>query len=90
MISRILQLDISYKHIVFGTLGDSDVIQARNLVINYIAFSIFKMWIQSENNVLNFINVDVPSYVKNYLFKKTMIVENRIFTDQCDKIILNL
>ncbi len=90
MIGRIMHLDIKYKHIVFGTLGDNNAIQARNLVLNYISFSIFKMWIQSENNELNFRNVDVVSYIKKYLFSKTMIVDNRFFIDQCDKIILNL
>ena len=54
VIGNIIKLDIQYKHIVLGTISDTDLVKNRNNVIFYIAYSIYKYWIQSENGMLDF------------------------------------
>ncbi len=89
-IGTLLNLNISYRHIIIGVSGDSAFIKDRNLVINYIAFCVYKMWILYENKKLDFINTNIHEFVRRFLFKKTLIISSKYFNTICDKIITNI
>ncbi len=90
LIGSILQLEIRYKHIVLGNLEKSEFIKARNLLISYISYSIYKHWIQSENNTINFISEPLLDYIKRDLFSRTLYNTDNDFIMLCDKLVSNL
>ncbi len=90
LIGSILNMSIRYKHIVLGDTPNSSFIKSRNLVINYISYSIYKMWILSENKELDFINCNLLEFIKQDLFKRTLYNNCKYFHILCDKILNNL
>ena len=90
VIGKILKVNIQYKHIVLGNNPQTQLIQTRDLVISYIAYSIYKFWILAENNKVNFIT-DCPfNFVKKDLFSRTVYIKDQDFINACDRIIKNL
>ena len=73
LISSILQVNITYKHIVVGNEPDSDFIKNRNLLISYVTYAIYKHWVQSENNLHNFNNSSLLSFIKKGSFFKNLL-----------------
>ncbi len=90
LIGSILNMSIKYKHIVLGDTPNSSFIKSRNLVINYISYSIYKMWILSENKKLDFINCNILEFIKQDLFKRTLYNNCKYFHILCDKIFNDL
>ena len=60
LIGSILQVNIRYKHIVIGNEPTSDFVKNRNLLFSYIAYAIYKHWVQSENNKISNVCQCVP------------------------------
>ncbi len=90
IVGSILNINITYKHIIIGTLGKSEYVQARNLVINYIAYSIYKMWIMSENNIINLKNTCIITFIRKDLFSRTIYNDMKYFKMLCDKVIKSI
>ncbi len=90
IIGTILKMNITYKHIVVGNSEVNDFITQRNLVISYVAYGIYKMWIQGENDKLDFANVIVVQFIKKHIFQISLLHENNIFRSICDKLITAL
>ncbi len=90
IVGTILKMDITYKIIIFGNDELSDYIKARNLVISYITYGIYKMWILHENKKLNLVNVNLIQFIKKHIFEKSMLHEDKFFKAICDKVIINL
>ncbi len=89
-IGAIIKLNIQYKHIIIGDKESNSYIKSRNLLISYITYGIYKFWILSENNKLDFNNTCLYDFIRKHLFKKTLVINDRIFHMLCDKIIRNL
>ncbi len=90
VIGGILKLDITYKHIVIGNLEKNEFVDNRNLLISYIAYSIYKYWIQSENKIINFNRDCILSFIKTDIFSRTLYNRDKGFIKICDKIIQSL
>ncbi len=90
IVGTILNMDITYKIIIFGNDELSDFIKARNLVISYITYGIYKMWILHENKKLNLAHVNLIQFTKKHIFEKSMLHEDKFFKALCDKVIMNL
>ncbi len=90
LIGSILQVDIRYKHIVIGNEPSSDFIKNRNLLFSYIAYAIYKHWVQAENDIVNFNTSCLLSFIKRDLFSRTLYVKEKLFCNLVDKIITNL
>ncbi len=90
LIGNILKMNITYKHIIIGTIAENDFIHDRNLVISYCTYAIFKMWIMSENNKINLTSSNIIDFIKKDLFKRTLYNEGKYFNYLCDKIITRL
>ncbi len=83
-------MDIQYKHVVIGNLETSDYVEGRNLLISYIAYAIYKFWIQSENQKINFTTDCIASFIKKDIFARTLYNRNKHFISLCDKVIKGL
>ncbi len=90
LISSILQVTIRYKHIVIGNREEVNLIKARNLLIFYISYSIYKFWVQSENNMVNFIEANIIEFIKKDVFSRTIYVKDKMFIQLCDKLITRM
>ena len=90
VVGKILKMDIYYRHIVLGNNPHNDLILKRNMVISYIAYSIYKFWILAENNKVNFATDCLFKFVKKDLFSRTVYLKDQEFTRICDKITTNL
>ncbi len=90
LIGSILQVNITYKHIVIGNEPDSDFIKNRNLLISYIAYAIYKHWVQSENNIHNFNTSSLQSFIKKDLFSRTFYIKDQLFVNLVDKTISSM
>ncbi len=90
IIGNILKVDISYKHLIIGDHANNDFIKARNLVISYCSYAIYKMWVMSENKKINLENTCILSFIKKDIFSRTLYTECKYFTLLCDKIICNI
>ncbi len=88
LISSILKVDITYKHTVIGNIESNEYLEYRKLIINYISYSIYKYWIQSENKKINFNTENILRFIKKSLFSRTLYVSDKLFTKICDKVIL--
>ncbi len=86
IISRILKLDISYKHIILGNRVDNDTIKYRNMLISYIKYSLYKFWLLAENKKIDFKNDCLLKFIKKDLFFRTTYVRDQRFIEMCDKI----
>ncbi len=64
LVSDVLKVNITYKHLVIGNLEENDFIYNRNLLITYISYSIYKHWIQAQNNIINFNTECLLSFIK--------------------------
>ncbi len=71
-------------------MANNEYIQARDFVINYITYSIFKMWIMSENNIFNLTNTCIISFIRKDLFKRTLYNDGKYFKLLCDRVIQNI
>ncbi len=89
-ISTILQVNISYKHIIIGNVVSNDYIASRNLVISYITYGIYKFWILAENKKLKFDTESLHRFVKKDLFKRSTYNSDKIFIMLVDKIFNSL
>ncbi len=87
LLGSILNLNIRYKHLIIGNKVVSDFIKSRNLLISYVAYSIYKYWIMSENGKVNFIHGNLLHFIKTDLFKRTYYVKNEEFIKLCDSVI---
>ena len=87
IVGHILKLDIKYKHLILGDNETNGYIKSRNLIINYIQYAIYKHWIMSENNKINFSTNCLLSFVKKDLFSRSIYVTDKYFHMLCDKII---
>ena len=83
-------IEVQYKHIVLGNHVENDYIKARNLVISYVSYAIYKHWILSENNIVNFHTTSLLHFIKKDLMSRTIYVKEKMFLNICDKIIVNL
>ena len=90
LVSDILKVKITYKHIVIGNLEENDFIYNRNLLITYISYSIYKHWIQSQNKKINFNTDCILKFIKKDIFSRTIYVKNKEFRRQCDFLVNNL
>ncbi len=90
LIGSILNLSIKYKHIVIGDIPNNPYIKSRNLVLNYISYSLYKMWILSENKKLDFKQCNILEFIKEDLFRRTLYNNCKYFHMICDKLITNL
>ncbi len=90
IIGSILKMNITYKHVVVGTVMNNEFVKARNLMIDYISYAIYKMWIMSENNVINLTSTCIITFIRKDLFKRTFYNEDKYFKMLCDKVIQNL
>ncbi len=90
LISSILKVTIRYKHIVIGNREEVNFIKARNLLIFYISYSIYKFWVQSENNIVNFIEANIIEFIKRDIFSRTIYVKDKMFIQLCDKLITKM
>ena len=90
IVGDILKLDIKYKHLILGDNETNSFIKSRNLIINYIQYAIYKHWIMSENNKINFSTNCLLSFVKKDLFSRSIYVKDEYFHMLCDNIILNM
>ncbi len=87
LIGSILKVNITFKHIVVGNIEDNDFIKNRNVLISYIAYAIYKFWVMSENGKTNFKRDCLVSFVKADLFRRTLYLKNKTFSDICDSVI---
>ncbi len=87
LISTLLKVKITYKHVVIGNLESTDFIYNRNLLITYIAYSIYKFWVMSQNNLVNFKNDDMLIFIKRDVFSRSIYIKNDNFKQQCDSLI---
>ncbi len=87
LISTLLKVKITYKHIVIGNIEDNSYIYNRNLLITYISYSIYKFWVLSQNNLANFKNDCLLSFIKKDLFTRTIYNQDDNFKKQCDSLI---
>ncbi len=85
-----LNLDVRYRHIIIGNRDENNLTKARNLLLSYIKFCFYKIWIMAENDKLDFKNVNVAQFLKDYLFRKSCIISNPVFKRLCDKVVSNL
>ncbi len=69
LIGSILKLDVQYKHLILGNIVTNEAIRCRNLLISYVKYAIYKFWILSENQKLDFNRASLLSFVK----KKTSL-----------------
>ncbi len=90
LIGSILKLDIKYKHLILGNIVTNDAIRCRNLLISYIKYSIYKFWILSENQKVDFNHASMISFIKKELFKRTLYLKDIEFSRICDKLIQNM
>ena len=90
LIGSVLKLDIRYKHIILGTLQLNDITITRNLVISYIAYGIYKFWVMSENQKVNFNQDCLHNFIRKDLFSRTVYVSDKTFKNICDKIVAEL
>ncbi len=90
MIGTILKMNITYKHLVIGNIPRTEYIIARNLVISYIAYGIYKFWIMSENQKVNFNHDCLTSFIRRDIFSRTVYVNNDIFKNICDRLLSEL
>ncbi len=90
MIGNILKVDIRYKHIIVGNTQGNEYVKARNLVLSYCSYAIFKMWIQFENKKLDYRTLCIRNFITKDLFSRTMYNDDKIFNLLCDKIIKEL
>ncbi len=89
LIGSILKVNITYKHIVVGNKAENDYIKSRNLLFSYVAYGVYKFWIMSENQKVNF-NDSIQSFVKKDLFSRSINLNDQDFNKICDKIITEL
>ncbi len=90
LIGSILKLDITYKHIIIGNISTSETVQKRNMVISYVAYGIYKFWIMSENQKINFKLECIFKFIRKELFKRSLYLNDDVFKVICDKIIVEL
>ncbi len=90
LIGTILNMNIRYKHIIIGSRVASEYIEARNLTVSYIAYSIYKFWILAENKKLNFNQQCLLKFIKTDLFKRTCYVKDDEFHRICDHPLENI
>ncbi len=88
-IGTILKVNITYKHIIIGNIGNSETIENRNLVILYITYAIYKFWVLAENKKADYKH-SITQFVKNDLFKRTLYNKDKLFTMMCDSILKNM
>ncbi len=65
----------------------NEVIRCRNLLISYIKYASYKFWILSENQKLDFNSASLTSFVKRDLFRRTLYLKDKEFSNLCDKLI---
>ncbi len=90
LVGSILKLDIKYKHIILGTLQLNETTITRNLVISYIAYGLYKFWVMSENQKVNFNQDSLHNFIRKDLFSRTIYISNKPFKSICDKIVTEL
>ncbi len=90
LISTLLKVNITYKHIVIGNFEESNFIYNRNLLITYISYSIYKFWVRSQNNLVNFKRDCLLTFIKNDIFSRTIYVKDDEFRRQCDTLVAKL
>ena len=90
IIGNILKVDIKYKHIVIGNISDNEYVQARNLLISYCSYAIYKMWIMFENDKIDYRSICMRQFIAKDLFSRTLYNENNHFKMLCDKVIKKL
>ena len=83
----ILQMNITYKHVIIGTVMSNDYVKTRNLLIDYLAYAIYKMWIMSENKLINLTNTCLATFIIRDLFKRTLYTKDKYFSMLCDRVI---
>ena len=66
--------------------------KTRNLLINYTAYGIYKFWVQSENNIVNFEQANVIDVIKKDMISRTLYItcKDKVFVNIADQIISNL
>ncbi len=91
-ISTIINLNIRYKHIILGNIftEENELVKSRNLLISYVAYSIYKFWVMSENEKINFTNDNLVVFVKKDLFRRTLYNKAKFFIQLCDNVCQNL
>ncbi len=67
-----------------------DIAIYRNMTISYVAYSIYKFWVMSENKKVNYTQNCLLKFIKNDLFKRTCYIGDKEFHKMCDKIILKI
>ncbi len=87
LISTILKVNIKYKHIVIGNTPSSEGIIIRNLVISYVAYGIYKFWVLSENQKVNFTQDCPIKFIRKDLFSRTVYIKDKLFKHLCDKLL---
>ena len=87
IIGDIINVHITYKHIIIGNIAYNDYVKNRNEVIAYIAYAIFKMWILYENNKFDIRNRNLLEFIKTELFKRSLFNNDKYFRLITDKII---
>ncbi len=90
LVSDVLKLNVTYKHIVIGNVEENEFIYNRNLLITYISYSIYKHWIQSQNDIINFNTECLLQFIKKDIFSRTIYVKNHEFRRQCDYLLSNI
>ncbi len=90
LIGSILRLDITYRHIVLGNIVTNDFLKNRNLLISYVAYAIYKFWILSENNKLDFNSASLINFVKHDIFRRSLYLQDESFNNICDKLVKNM
>ncbi len=90
LIGSILKLNVTYRHIVLGNVVTNDFLKNRNLLISYVAYAIYKFWILSENNKLDFNSASLINFVKKDIFRRSLYLKDEEFNSICDKLVKNL
>ncbi len=58
-LGRKISCDITWKHIVIGFVGTSDLCSCYNIIISIIAYNIYAQWIKSINHKITFKEIDL-------------------------------
>ncbi len=87
LIGTILKLEIQYKHLILGNIVTNETIRCRNLLISYVTYAIYKFWILSENQKIDFNHASMVSFVKKDLFRRSLYLKDKEFCILCDKVI---
>ncbi len=87
IVGTVLQLDISYRHIILGNMVTNKIIYCRNLLLSYVAYGIYKFWVMSENNKVNFLTDSLQKFIRIDLFKRSVYLNNTDFSMLVDRVI---